>query len=222
MLATKHGFAAHRTIPGTRDYPALCRARARSSDVLLGLHPFLPDFRRRSLSLVPPVHRYYGAVRPLQTVHGRRAAFCLRGPVSVWWTRDGLEVSRFSCMSLLGVPRFSDYAGPSDHSRLTQSGVLPSPSEDRVGTRKGVFDAQSPRPPMPLSTLQASPRDAACKTQGQDGVARSFPAGLLHPLRHAGLSRRTLRPLITPLYRRTPVLPYCRTASCPSPPNVAK
>ena len=63
--------------------PALCRARARSGDVLLGLHPFLPDFRRRWLSLVPSVHRYYGAVRPLQAVHGRRTAFCLRGPVSV-------------------------------------------------------------------------------------------------------------------------------------------
>jgi hypothetical protein len=44
---------------------------------------------------------------------------------------------------------------------------------------------------MPLSTLQASPRDGACKTQGQDGAALSFPAGLFHPLQHAGLARRT-------------------------------
>ena len=28
---------------------------------------------------------------------------------------------------------------------------------------KGIFEAQSPRPPMPLSTLQASPRDDTCK-----------------------------------------------------------
>src|SRR5712664_3640399 len=44
---------------------------------------------------------------------------------------------------------------------------------------------------MPLSTLQATPRDVACKTQGQDGFAASFPVGLFHPLQHAGLSRRT-------------------------------
>jgi hypothetical protein len=45
---------------------------------------------------------------------------------------------------------------------------------------------------MPLSTLQATPRDASCKTEGQDGVAVSFLVGLFHSLQHAGLSRRTL------------------------------
>jgi hypothetical protein len=44
---------------------------------------------------------------------------------------------------------------------------------------------------MPLSTLQETPRDVPRKTQGQDGFATSFPVGLLHPLQHAGLSRRT-------------------------------
>ena len=43
---------------------------------------------------------------------------------------------------------------------------------------------------MPLSTLRLSPRGASRKTQGQDGVAFSFPVGLFHPLQHAGLSRR--------------------------------
>ena len=41
------------------------------------------------------------------------------------------------------------------------------------------------------STLQVPPHDDACKTRGQDGFATSFPVGLLHPLQHAGLSRRT-------------------------------
>ena len=45
---------------------------------------------------------------------------------------------------------------------------------------------------MPLSTLRATPRDVACKTEGQDGVAVSFLVGLFHSLQHAGLSRRTL------------------------------
>jgi hypothetical protein len=45
---------------------------------------------------------------------------------------------------------------------------------------------------MPLSTLRLTPRGATRKTQGQDGVALSFPVGILPPLQHAGLSRRTL------------------------------
>jgi hypothetical protein len=44
---------------------------------------------------------------------------------------------------------------------------------------------------MPLFTLRVPPRDGPCKTRGQDGFAISFPAGLFHPLLHAGLSRRT-------------------------------
>ena len=43
-----------------------------------------------------------------------------------------------------------------------------------------------------LSTLQPTPRDAACKTPGQDGFANSFPVEDFHPLQHAGLSRRSV------------------------------
>src|SRR5258708_19844271 len=51
-----------------------------------------------------------------------------------------------------------------------------------------LFAAQSPRPPMPLSTLQETSRDVPCNTLGQDGFATSFPLWLLHPLHVAGLS----------------------------------
>src|ERR1019366_1080999 len=44
---------------------------------------------------------------------------------------------------------------------------------------------------MPLSTLRETPHAVPRKTQGQDGFATSFPVGLLHPLQHAGLARRT-------------------------------
>jgi hypothetical protein len=54
------------------------------------------------------------------------------------------------------------------------------------------FEAQWPGPPIPRSTLQATSRDATCKTRGQDGVAVSFLVGLLHSLQHAGLTRRSL------------------------------
>jgi hypothetical protein len=54
-----------------------------------------------------------------------------------------------------------------------------------------AFRSSIARPPMPLSTLQETPRDVPCKTRGQDGFATSIPVRLLHPLQHAGLSRRS-------------------------------
>ena len=68
--------------PWNAHLPALCRASVRLNDVLLGPRPFLPRLRRRSLSFVRLVHRYYGAVRLLQSVRVRRVALRLRGPAS--------------------------------------------------------------------------------------------------------------------------------------------
>src|SRR5713101_5190092 len=106
--------------------------------------------------------------------------------------QDVQEISRFMCMLFLSVRGFSDYAGPNNPLAYSVVVVLPS------STRKGVgilfhrlFEAQSPGPPMPLSTLQTTPRGVARKTRGQDGFATSFPVGLLHPLQHAGLARRS-------------------------------
>jgi len=50
--------------------------------VLLGPRPSLPRLRRRLLFFVRLVHRYYGAVRLLQSVRVRRVALGLRGPAS--------------------------------------------------------------------------------------------------------------------------------------------
>src|SRR5260370_13388003 len=103
-----------------------------------------------------------------------------------------LEISRFSCMLFLSVRGFSDYAGPTVHSRLAWLPFCLPPTRNEVGILiYGLFAALWPRPPVPLSTLQETPRDVPCKTRGQDGFATSFPVGLLHPLQHAGLSRRT-------------------------------
>src|SRR6266576_1210719 len=110
------------------------------------------------------------------------------------WSSDQgvLEISRFSCMLFLSVRGFSDYAGPTVHSRFARLPCCLPPTRNEVGILiYGLFAAQSPRPPMPLSTLQATPRDVPSKTRGQDGFATSFPVGLLHPLQHAGLSRRS-------------------------------
>ena len=95
-------------------------------------------------------------------------------------------------MLFLSVRGFLDYAGPTGHSRFTWPPCCLPPTQNEVGILiYGLFAAQSPRPPMPLSTLQEIPRDVPSKTRGQDGFATSFPVGLLHPLQHAGLSRRS-------------------------------
>jgi hypothetical protein len=102
------------------------------------------------------------------------------------------EISRFSCMLFLSVRGFLDYAGPTVHSRFAWLPCCLPPTRNEVGILiYGLFAAQSPRPPMPLSTLQETSHDVSCKTRGQDGFATSLPVGLLHPLQYAGLFRRT-------------------------------
>src|SRR5438132_5187305 len=92
----------------------------------------------------------------------------------------------------LSVRGFSDYAGPNSHSRLARLPYCLPPTLNGVGILiYGLFAAQWPRPPVPLSTLQETPRDVPSKTRDQDGFATSFPVGLLRPLQHAGLARRT-------------------------------
>src|SRR5580704_8012094 len=77
-------------------------------------------------------------------------------------------------------------------SRLSRTNVVPSSIRRESASWFCVFRSSIPGPPIPLSTLQPTSRDAACKTEGQDGVAVSFLVGLFHSLQHAGLSRRTL------------------------------
>src|SRR5258707_4196403 len=85
-------------------------------------------------------------------------------------------------MLFLSVRGFLDYAGPSNPLAIAWLLCCLPPTRNEVGILiYGLFAAQSPRPPMPLSTLQAAPRGVACKTRGQDGFATPFPVGLLHP-----------------------------------------
>src|SRR5262245_11862664 len=75
-------------------------------------------------------------------------------------------------MLFLSVRRFFDYAGPVGHSRLTRPPAWPAPLRQKVGVLiQRFFEAQSPGPPIPLSTLRAPPHDVARKTRGQDGFA---------------------------------------------------
>src|SRR6516225_5511237 len=95
-------------------------------------------------------------------------------------------------MLFLSVRGFLDYAGPSNPLAIAWLLCCLPPTRNEVGILiYGLFAAQLPRPPMPLSTLQETPRDVPSKTRGQDGFATSFPVGFLQPLQHAGLSRRS-------------------------------
>src|SRR5580704_10171422 len=94
-------------------------------------------------------------------------------------------------MKFLSVRGVCDYAGPGSDSRYRRRRCcLPQPRQSRRSRIK-LSRSSIPGPPMPLFTLHVPPRHSPRKTRGQDGFAISFPAGLFHPLLHAGLTRRT-------------------------------
>ena len=92
--------------------------------------------------------------------------------------REAAEVSRFSCMLFLML--FQNVLGS-----LTTPGpafardcrcrrcCLPTTAKGSAPECK-VFEAQSPSPSMPLSTLRLPPHDVRRKTRGQDGIAFPF------------------------------------------------
>ena len=66
--------------------------------------------------------------------------------------------------------RVVGYAGPTARSRLSRNSRVAFLHQERVGVLiLRFFEAQSPGPPIPLSTLQATSRDVSRKTEGQDG-----------------------------------------------------
>jgi hypothetical protein len=91
----------------------------------------------------------------------RRSAFAARS--RSYRDRGGLDVSRFSCMLLLGVQRVFDYAGPTSHSRLTRPVVLPSPSGE-WGRRPGGNFRSSIAPPAD-ALVYASSVISRCRPQ---------------------------------------------------------
>src|SRR3954454_22566131 len=75
-------------------------------------------------------------------------------------------------MLLLSVRGVYRLRRPDELHAINAPAVLPSSSRNGVGILcHGLFEAQSPRPLIPLSTLRPLPRDHDCKTRGQDGFA---------------------------------------------------
>src|SRR5262249_38526429 len=73
---------------------------------------------------------------------------------------------------------------------FTAKPMLPSPVTYQVGISIYLFEAQYPAHQCPCLRFSRHLTVAAAKL-GVRMVRYSFPIGLFHPLRHAGLSRRT-------------------------------
>ena len=121
-------------------------------------------------------------------VHVRRSVYGLRGPVLIRRPRRAgdLPVLVHVVSQRARVLRLRR----TDKSlAIDVVVVLPSslPERSRHPVPNGLFEAQSPGPPIPLSTLQARPP----RLEARMDSLLPFPVGLFHPLQHAGLSRRT-------------------------------
>ena len=160
----------------------------RWNDVLLQLRPSLPGLRRK----LPSLFGWFTGI----TAQFDLSSTCTSAVRFVAFadrpshTREGvLEISRFSCMLFLSVRGLLDCAGPNSYSAAVWPSSYSEGSRhpDLLAFRSSITPAhQCLRP-----TLRNSPRDGFRKTRSQDGVAISFSVGLLHPLQHAGLARRS-------------------------------
>jgi hypothetical protein len=115
---------------------------------------------------------HYGAVRLLLNVHVRRSVYGLRGPVLVCYPRrpGDLPVLVHVVSQRAQVLRLRR---TETATRVIAAAVLPSShSEYESASYATRFSKlNSPAPLIPLSTLQATPRDVPRKTRGQDGFA---------------------------------------------------
>src|SRR5664280_2386090 len=119
---------------------------------------------------------------------------CLHGPAFVNYRRRAGDLPVLVHVVSSACAGSNDYAGPDNHSRLTRLPCCLPPTRQGVGILIWRFSKLNhPAHRCLRPTLRNTPRDVSRKTRGQDGVAFSFPVGLLHPLQHAGLSRRTTK-----------------------------
>src|SRR6266852_738461 len=126
--------------------PALCREHVGLNDVLHGPCPSLLSLRRRLPFLVRLVHRYYGTVRLLLYVHVRRSVYGLRGPALIVQPRRAGDLPVLVHV-VSQRARFSDYAGPNNHSRLAWLSCCLPPYRNGVGILiLRLFEAQLARP----------------------------------------------------------------------------
>src|SRR3954452_4103573 len=158
-------YLPHTAQPLGRAFPALCRGHVRSIDVLLSLRPSLPRLRTGLHLFVRPVQQYYGAVRLLLSAHVRRSVYGLRGPVLIFRPR---RTGDLPVLVHVVSQRARVLQTTQDRAATRERGVparVAFLNRNRVGVLcHGLFEAQSPRPLIPLSTLRPPPRDDARKS----------------------------------------------------------
>src|SRR5882724_4019183 len=132
----------HTVQPLGHALPALCRVHVRLSDVLPRLCPPSPA----SAESCPPLFGWFTGSTAQSDFSGtymsavRLVAFADR-PCSS--DQGVLEISPFSCMLFVSVRGFSDYAGPTVHSRLAWLPCCLPPTRNEVGVLiYGLFAAQ--------------------------------------------------------------------------------
>jgi hypothetical protein len=171
--------------------PALCRVCGGWAGVLLSPRASLPYLRRRWLTVVRQVHRYYRVVRLLGDVHGGRRAWCFLLPIC--W----LMIHRYLRGLPVLVQKVSRRAWDLRLRRVGRELALALPAvwpsaevEQRRHPDCGFSKLHSPARRCPC--LRFTSHLAA--TRAKLGVRMdrySFPVRLLHSQLSAGLSRRT-------------------------------
>jgi hypothetical protein len=134
--------------------PVLCRVRMGRTDVLLDPRPFLSPSAEACASLfgrfsgITPRSDSSGAcIRALWLLRLSRRSAAVTGS-------DVPEVSRFPCMKFLSVRALFDCAELSGDSPMSSPSKWPSLFVTSWALRTFSFAAQSPGPPMLLSTLR--------------------------------------------------------------------
>src|SRR5215472_6416337 len=109
------------------------------------------------------------------------------------WDQGVLEISRFSCMLFLSVRGFLDYAGPKQPLADNVAAVLPSSISERSRRPDPSAFRSSIARPTGTSGLRFTRHLAMspARLEARMESLFSFPVGLLHPLQHAGLARRS-------------------------------
>src|SRR3954451_20885454 len=179
---------AHTVQPLGHSCPALSRARVGSNDVLLGPCPSLPrpPPKENLLCSAGSQVLWRGPTPPARTCPAFDCASSRTGlALDRSQTRGRSPGSRAYCFSACAGSQTTQDWRAARVSRNLPCG-LPLPQE-RVGILiNPFFEAQWPRPLIPLSTLRPAPHETSRKTQGPDGFAFSFLVGLFHSLQYAG------------------------------------
>src|SRR5215470_14757275 len=110
-----------------------------------------------------------------------------------WSTdQDVQEISRFSCMLFLSVRGFLDYAGPSKPLAIAWLlCCLPPLGTESASCSIGFSKLNGPAHRYLCLRFKRHLAVSPARLEARMDSLLSFPVGLLHPLQHAGLSRRS-------------------------------